>query len=127
MAGAALFPARRALVSCTTLFGTRAWLIRLLAAKSSNDCRTFGASARRVVAGGLEDRRWSRWESSGGNFGIDSSIRTTASSLDARSRKVAGVHRARTIALRPTASLPATGPSRVKTVCPKLRAARGLT
>ncbi|KAF2827782.1 hypothetical protein CC86DRAFT_200170 [Ophiobolus disseminans] len=40
-------PARREHVSCTTLFGTCPLLIRLIAAKSSNDCRTSAASARR--------------------------------------------------------------------------------
>jgi hypothetical protein len=99
--------ARREHVSCTTaLLGSWACYgpLRLPAAKSSNEGRTLQASARRLRRG----RRPGLAMSCAG-VGLGERLRgqfryrqlDQASSEDARSRRPAGVHGARKIALHP--------------------------
>jgi hypothetical protein len=107
------FLARREHVSCTMLFASWAWLLRLCArcqiikpvsnhegfivllSSPSLKCRSW--VWRRSAQTSVEERETQ------GAISL-STTRSGLSSMDARSRKPAGVHRARTIALHPTAS-----------------------
>jgi hypothetical protein len=100
---------RREHVSCTTTTPLGSWscswagtFVRCQIIKRGSNSGSFSACSSWRAASGPGDVLCRCWagckDDSGGNFGIDSSIRLL-SSLNARSRKPAGVHHARKITL----------------------------